>query len=314
LNNLTQRILVALVAVPLIVALSMMGGFYFFAMIVLISTLGLHEYYMLARTKGMMPQVTVGLMFGFLITCVFIWGTIKSSIVAIAAQWGYELPMPTMAQLFLILFLLFVPLVLLVELFRNKSSAMLNTASTVIGVSYVSVFLGSFVGVRELFVPEDFPVWLYFDVHGIDYPVEVVKQVYDWGGATVIAVFVSLWVCDSLAYFAGRFFGKHKLFERVSPKKTWEGAVAGCIGAVATFLAAQYYYLPYMSVGSAFVCGSIVGVFGQLGDLVESLLKRDAGVKDSSAIIPGHGGVLDRFDSLIFVSPMIFLYLDFVVF
>ena len=72
--------------------------------------------------------------------------------------------------------------------------------------------------------------------------------------------------------------------------------------------------LPYLTVGQSLMCGVIVGVFGQLGDLVESLLKRDAGVKDSSSLIPGHGGVLDRFDSIMFVSPLLFLYLDFVVF
>jgi phosphatidate cytidylyltransferase len=154
---------------------------------------------------------------------------------------------------------------------------------------------------------------LFFETNGEHFSPEAIHQVNRWGGATVISVFVSLWMCDSLAYFAGRFFGKHKLFERVSPKKTWEGASAGYVGAVAAFLIAQNYFLPFMSVGNAFVCGSIVGIFGQLGDLAESLLKRDAGVKDSSALIPGHGGVLDRFDSLIFVSPLIFFYLDFVV-
>jgi len=314
LSNLTQRILVALVAIPLIVLFCMLGGFYFFAMVVFISSVGLHEYYKLAEKKGTSPHIGLGLMFGFLVTCVFIWGKLQYVILSVAAKFGRELPMPTMAQLFLILFLLFVPLIMLVELFRNKGSAIINTATTVFGVCYVSFFLGSFVGLRELFIPEDFPVWLYFDVHGADYPPEVVKQVYDWGGATVITVFASLWMCDSLAYFAGRFLGRHKLFERVSPKKTWEGASAGYVGAVAAFLIAQNYFLPYMTVGSAFVCGSIVGIFGQLGDLVESLFKRDAGVKDSSALIPGHGGVLDRFDSLIFVSPLIFFYLDFVVF
>ena len=80
------------------------------------------------------------------------------------------------------------------------------------------------------------------------------------------------------------------------------------------FVAAREFALPYMTMTSAIVCGSIVGVFGQLGDMVESLLKRDAGVKDSSGLIPGHGGVMDRFDSLILVSPVIFLYLDFIVF
>jgi phosphatidate cytidylyltransferase len=100
----------------------------------------------------------------------------------------------------------------------------------------------------------------------------------------------------------------------VSPNKTWEGAVAGCVGAVAAFVAGKYLALPYLGVLEAAVCGAIVGVVGQMGDLVESLFKRDAGVKDSSTLIPGHGGVLDRFDSLLLSSPLLFLFLDFIVF
>ncbi|MBX2991957.1 MAG: phosphatidate cytidylyltransferase [Bacteroidetes bacterium] len=313
-KNLTQRILVALVSIPLIVVFSWWGGLWFFGMVLLIAVLGLNEFYTLAARKGAAPQVVTGLVFGALVLCVFIWQKLQFVILTFAGQFGVALPMPTMAQLFLILFLIFVPLIMLLELFRNKGSALLNVATTLFGVCYVSLFLGSLIGVRELFIPADFPVWLHFEGHGIDYPAEVVRQVYDWGGATVITVFVSIWVCDTLAYFAGRLLGKHKLFERVSPNKTWEGAVAGYVGAVATFLVAQSFFLPYMTVGSALVCGSIVGIFGQAGDLAESLLKRDAGVKDSSALIPGHGGVLDRFDSLLFVSPLIFFYLDFVVF
>ena len=107
--------------------------------------------------------------------------------------------------------------------------------------------------------------------------------------------------------------GRHKLFVRVSPNKTWEGAVWGFIAAVATMIIAQKLILPYLRLHQAIIIGMIIGVFGQIGDLVESLFKRDAGVKDSSSIIPGHGGVLDRFDSLIFVSPILYLYIDFVV-
>jgi phosphatidate cytidylyltransferase len=123
-----------------------------------------------------------------------------------------------------------------------------------------------------------------------------------------------IWVCDSAAYYIGSAFGKHKLFPRVSPNKSWEGAIAGFIFAVVTAVAAKYLLLDYLRTDQAVILGIIVGIFGQLGDLFESLLKRDAGVKDSSNLIPGHGGVLDRFDSLLVVSPLVYLYLDFVVF
>ena len=313
-SNLTIRILVALVGIPLILLLVLAGGFYFFAFIALVSALALHEFYMLARVKGVRPQIWLGLLFGLFVTAVFIHGRLQQALLGVLASYGLALPWPTMAQAFLILFLLFVPLLLVVELFRNNGSAIANLTATVFGVAYVSIFLGSIVGIRELFVPADFPVYAHFQILGPSVPDETAATIYRWGAYTVLSIFASIWLCDSAAYFAGRAFGKHKLFERVSPKKTWEGAVAGLVFAVAAFVAAKMLVLPYLSIWSAVVCGLIVGLFGQVGDLAESLLKRDAGVKDSSTLIPGHGGVLDRFDSLMFVSPLIFFYLDFIVF
>lgn len=305
-SNLTVRILVAVVGIPLILLLTLAGGFYFFGLIAVVSGFALNEYYGLAKAKGLRPQIELGLFFGLCVNTVFMYDKL--------GNWFVGLPLPSMGQLFLVAFLLFVPLILIVELFRNNGSALGNSAATITGVCYVSMCLGSLVGLRELFVPDVFPFHTCFNLAGAAIPGEIVDQVYGWGAYTVIAVFASIWVCDSAAYFAGMNFGKHKLFERVSPNKTWEGTIAGFIGAVAAFVLAQSIALPFMLMTDAIICGCIVGVFGQLGDMVESLLKRDAGVKDSSALIPGHGGVLDRFDSLIIVSPLIFLYIDLVVF
>jgi phosphatidate cytidylyltransferase len=280
----------------------------------LVSALALYEYYGLARSKGIRPQVGVGLVFGLSINCVFFFNTLQYFILKLSSAFGLAVPLPTMLQVLLILMLVILPLVLLLELFRNIGSAITNVATTLFGVCYVSLFLGSFIGLRELFVPGDFPFYRYFDVQGVAVPDEIAKTVYSWGGYTVSAVLASIWVCDTAAYFAGRAFGKRKMFERVSPNKTWEGAITGLVFAVITFVMAQQLLLPYLSLTSALICGAIIGLFGQLGDMVESLLKRDAGLKDSSAFIPGHGGVLDRFDSLILVAPIIFFYFDFVIF
>ena len=106
-----------------------------------------------------------------------------------------------------------------------------------------------------------------------------------------------------MAYFAGVTLGRHRLFPRVSPKKSIEGAVAGLAGAVLTFLALGWLELVPFTPLFLVLSGAIVGILGQGGDLVESWLKRDAEVKDSSHILPGHGGFLDRFDSLSFISP-----------
>lgn len=126
----------------------------------------------------------------------------------------------------------------------------------------------------------------------------------------IVIIFVLIWICDSMAYFGGRMFGKHKL-SSISPNKTWEGSFTGFFFTViiSVFL---FYALPTdITLSNTIVIGVITGIFSQTGDLFESMLKRYCGVKDSSDLIPGHGGILDRFDSLIFVVPAIFLYLSF---
>ncbi len=313
-SNLTARILVALIGIPLILLLTHAGGFYFFSLVVIVSGVGLREYYSLARAKGLQPQTVVGIVFGFCVNAVYLYDKLSHALLRWLSGLNVGVPLPSMAQLFMILFLFFVPLVLLLELFKRSGGGFGNTAATLTGVCYVSMSLGALAGLRELFVPGDFPFYTYFNLPGATIPDDLVDRVYGWGGYTVMAVFASIWLCDSSAFFFGRRYGKHKLFERVSPNKTWEGAIAGFVGALVAFIVARAIALPYMSLTNAIVCGCIVGLFGQLGDMVESMLKRDAGVKDSSSLIPGHGGVLDRFDSLIFVSPLIFLYLDFIVF
>jgi len=312
-SNLSIRILVAVVAIPLILLLTLAGGFYFFGLIVLVSAVGLLEFYSLARAKGAYPQAALGVVFSIAMCAVFFHQRLQYLIPEWLQSLGVTVSFPTQAQAVLILLLLFVPIVMLSELYRNKGSALLNIGFTVLGLCYVSLFLGTLIALREVFIPGDFPVYRYFDI-GLVNSQEVRSTVYAWGGWTIVSLFASIWLCDSAAFFAGRSIGKRKLFERVSPNKTWEGAIAGFIAAVLAFCIARILVIPYLSLPDAIVCGLIVGVFGQMGDLVESLLKRDAGVKDSSLLIPGHGGVLDRFDSLLFAAPLLFCYLDFVVF
>ncbi len=122
----------------------------------------------------------------------------------------------------------------------------------------------------------------------------------------------SIWICDSAAYFIGRAFGKHKIAKLISPNKSWEGGIAGLIAAIAAWLIARSYIggFEQVSLSTAIAMGIIAGAFGQIGDFAESMLKRDAGVKDSSTLIPGHGGVLDRIDSILFVAPLVYLYLQ----
>lgn len=133
-------------------------------------------------------------------------------------------------------------------------------------------------------------------------------RAFDNGLVWVALIMVITFSGDTGGYFAGRAFGKNKLFPRVSPKKTWEGAIGGVALAVVGACVVKALGLPGVGWGHAIALGILLDVFGVVGDLVESMLKRAHGVKDSGWIMPGHGGILDRVDSLLFTGPVAFAY------
>lgn len=122
-------------------------------------------------------------------------------------------------------------------------------------------------------------------------------------------LFLVVWGCDTLAYTVGRLLGRHRFWPQVSPGKSWEGALGGAFGAVLLAVLAQRWFAGFLTVREALVFGLLAGVLAQVGDLAESLLKREAGLKDTSSLIPGHGGIMDRFDSLLFSTPFLYGYL-----
>lgn len=189
--------------------------------------------------------------------------------------------------------MLLVVLLVIAELFRNKGSALHNTGATLLGFAYVAGLWSFLLLIREL--PRHTQVE------------------YGSAGTWIVMLLVTIWVCDTAAYFTGLAFGRHKLFERVSPKKTWEGAAGGLIFAILMAVAAHYWFGRDLRLVDSIVIGAIIGTIGQMSDLAESLFKRDAGVKDSSSLIPGHGGVLDRFDSEMLVAPLVYFYLQLVL-
>ncbi|MFC2102815.1 phosphatidate cytidylyltransferase [Bacteroidota bacterium] len=186
------------------------------------------------------------------------------------------------------LFLILLIIITVTELFRNSGSAIINLGASLLGILYTGLFSSALLIIREFYTSD-----------------------YSSGGFLIISLFASIWVCDSAAFFGGSVFGKHKLFPRVSPNKSWEGAVFGLLFAIFAMLVAKVLLLEFISWFDSIILGVIVGSIGQIGDLIESLFKRDAGVKDSSGIIPGHGGVFDRFDSLLYTAPAVLLYLIF---
>ena len=185
--------------------------------------------------------------------------------------------------LLLLIVIVFIPIF---ELFRNLKNPMANISYSILPATYLGLPLAALVAIA----------W-----HDGDYDPYL-----------VLGLFIVIWVYDTGAYLFGTMFGKHKLFERISPKKTWEGAIGGGIVAVlvATFILG--HYIPQLSAIQWLIASILIVVFGTFGDLMESMLKRSARVKDSGNILPGHGGILDRFDSALTASVVFWLYLQFI--
>ncbi|WP_114777565.1 phosphatidate cytidylyltransferase [Botryobacter ruber] len=176
-----------------------------------------------------------------------------------------------------VLFLVFV-----LELYRKLPQPFTNVAFTVLGALYIAIPFGL--------------------LHLLAY----LQEAYSW--QPVLGLLLLIWAADTGAYIFGKSFGKHKLLARVSPGKTWEGWAGGVLMAVAVAWLLSFFFADlelYQWIGVAV----IVSVFGVLGDLAESLLKRSLGVKDSGTLLPGHGGILDRFDSLLMVIPFVVAFL-----
>jgi phosphatidate cytidylyltransferase len=170
------------------------------------------------------------------------------------------------------------------ESFKNSKKPLLNISVTFMGVFYIGVLFTSLIALRQ-----------YDSFNGTHF---------------TLAMIVSVWICDSFAYIFGKLFGKKKLIERLSPKKTVMGFIAGIYGAFISMYSLNHFdVIRYgLSLQSIFIFAFIIGFFGQWGDIAESMLKRDANIKDSGKILLGHGGFLDRCDSLIFTSPLVLLY------
>ncbi|KAA0210020.1 MAG: phosphatidate cytidylyltransferase [Ignavibacteriaceae bacterium] len=167
----------------------------------------------------------------------------------------------------------------------------------------------------EIFYKNRNPVSLFVSISGLLYitlpfvlTFELINM-YDF--KPVLLIFIMVWSCDTSAYFFGKKFGKHKVSD-ISPRKTWEGSIAGFVVSVIAALIYREFFPEWISFFDAIIIGVIGGIFSQIGDLFESMLKRYSGVKDSSELIPGHGGFLDRFDSFIFVAVPFFLYFAYI--
>ena len=275
-KNLMVRTLSGLVLVAVFVGAVLGSQWSFGALLLLILVGGQTEFYKLARETGLSPQRWMGLAVGVLLFALnfIVFRQFSRSVTDEAGG----------AVLYLLLYIgLLLPTLFVCELFRRSATPLANLGATLLGVLYVAVPLSLL-----LYVP-------------------VLAGDGVWSPETVLCYIFIIWANDVFAYLVGMTFGRHRLCERLSPKKSWEGFFGGLAGAVATGLAAAYALdANYWVWGGLALVASLSGV---AGDLVESMFKREAGVKDSGQVIPGHGGVLDRFDALLLSAPYVFLYL-----
>ena len=275
-KNLMVRTLSGLVLVAVFVGAVLGSQWSFGALLLLILVGGQTEFYKLARETGLSPQRWMGLAVGVLLFALnfIVFRQFSRSVTDEAGG----------AVLYLLLYFgLLLPTLFVCELFRRSATPLANLGATLLGVLYVAVPLSLL-----LYVP-------------------VLAGDGVWRPETVLCYIFIIWANDVFAYLVGMTFGRHRLCERLSPKKSWEGFFGGLAGAVATGLAAAYALdANYWVWGGLALVASLSGV---AGDLVESMFKREAGVKDSGQVIPGHGGVLDRFDALLLSAPYVFLYL-----
>ncbi|MDP1621499.1 MAG: phosphatidate cytidylyltransferase [Bacteroidales bacterium] len=279
-SNFWARTITGLSMVFILLAALWFSGWVFAIIFLVITVLGLWEFYGLVTSETCQPQK--------------FYGTIAGTMLFVATVLVNLVPEPhCLSDRFWFLytpFLLLVPLFFfpfIIEIYRNKPNPLINMGTTILGFFYVAL---------------PFSLLIYFNrpdvLHYLGLPV------------ILTGYFAFTWINDTSAYLYGKQFGKHKFFERISPKKTWEGTIAGAV--VTLFFAFGFHFLvPALPLTDWLALAAMVVFFGTHGDLVESLLKRSLNIKDSGTILPGHGGILDRFDTMLISAPFVFLFFFF---
>ena len=255
-----------------IVAAVYFGAFSTALLFIIITLLGIDEFYrMFKASKNVSP--------------LRFWGDITSlSLIVILILFAQS----SLSVKYLTLPVAMVFFTFIIELFRKKEQPFLNVGYTILGLIYVVI---PFAMLYHLG---------YYSNYSFNGP--------EFNFQIILGFFILLWASDTGAYLAGKFLGKHKLFERISPKKTWEGSIGGALLSIGIALLLSKYFTS-ISMIDWLVISIITVVMGGLGDLVESMLKRSLGIKDSGKILPGHGGILDRFDGLLISIPFVYCYL-----
>ena len=264
-----KRAITGGIFVAVLVLAIVYGELYFHALFGLIAVISLNEFYKLFPKKRLSPNIGFGIVIGLLLY--------------IAGAWS--LSYGDHSKYLIGLLILSFPLLAFGELFRKHKAPFQNIAVTIIGWVYIVLPL---ILLHLLMWDENMESWSNY--------------------LPVLTIFILVWTSDTFAYLVGRNFGRHKLFKRISPNKTWEGFAGGVI-----FAGIVGYIISVLTNGSVSFyvgLGLIIGCIGTIGDLVESMLKRSLDIKDSGNILPGHGGLLDRIDAVLYVIPVVYFYYE----
>ena len=265
-----SRIITALIVLPVLIASILISWLapLFVALALAAMVLGLYEFWLLAKRRGLKPDVVVGF----------------AGAAALFTVFYFDRPAEAPILLLLILPGLTIA-VLAAAMLRGApfENMIASTGATLLGVMYVALLGGHLVAVRMGFEQQRAAHLLSF-------------------------FFLVIMGSDTGAYYTGRALGRHKLAPKVSPGKTWEGAIGGMVASLLMAAISHYWFFPELPLKLALPLAALMNILGVLGDLTESALKRGAGAKDAAQILPGHGGLLDRLDSLLFNAPVIYYF------
>lgn len=281
-NEVSQRLLTAAILIPIVLGAIFWGGIAFLLLIVVAIGIALWEFYGLMEAKGFVPLKQVGTVAGVVIALLaFVSGSdylgdIVTAVILIA---------------------------MVIQLTRkNVKAAITGISVTVLGVLYVAWLLSHAIFLRNIETE-------LLAQYGQSFLATEPLARGDLGSFSLILVLAGTYLADTGAFFVGRKWGKSKLASRVSPQKSWEGLGGGCVASVGGVFLVKLFFGSHLEGVHCVILGLILSSAGLLGDLVESLMKRDAERKDSGEILPGHGGLLDRIDSLLFTIPITYYYI-----
>ena len=275
-NNFIQRAITGIIFVGVLIGCILGGPISFTLLFALITALTIHEFGVIISKQ---PDVEINKPICMLAGVFLFFG------------FAYLGVMPGQTEI-LIPYLFLIIYLLVSELYLKKKNPLNNWAYAMMSQIYIAL---SFAMLNVL------------AYHSIGNEGELSNYQVQYNPILPLSIFIFTWINDTGAYCTGMLFGKHRLFERISPKKSWEGSIGGGVFSIIAAIVMAHYF-PFMPISIWIGLALTVVIFGTLGDLTESLLKRTIGIKDSGNILPGHGGMLDRFDSTLMAVPAAVVY------